>query len=80
MAVLRVGVMVAGWAVKVGEDIDVRTISPTRRAAIVNFLHCNIQPILNSFPDATIERIWDGTKDRFGLEVVEVTIIEGRPP
>jgi hypothetical protein len=60
--------MVPGWAIKVMGEINTRTVSDTRRAAIVNFLHVHIQPISNSYSD-----------ERIGLEVIEVTIIEGRP-
>jgi hypothetical protein len=71
--------MVAGWAVKVMSEIAIRTVSSTRRSAIVNFLHINIQPISNAHSDEQIEAIWNGVRGRFGLEVVEVTVIEGRP-
>jgi hypothetical protein len=71
--------MVPGWAIKVMGEINTRTVSDTRRAAIVNFLHVHIQPISNSYSDERIEAIWDGIRHRFGLEVIEVTIIEGRP-
>ena len=49
-----------GYAVILGDEIDVRTVSPTRRAAIVNWLVVNRRvPILNSTTDEQIEQLWN---------------------
>jgi hypothetical protein len=48
-----------GYAIVEDGKIDVRTVSPTRRTAIINFLvvsrHCIIR---NDHSDEYIERVW----------------------
>jgi len=62
-----------GFAVQHGTEIDVRTVSPTERAAKVNHLVANCGlPILASDTDAIIERVWKQTSD--GRDVVRVRI------
>lgn len=48
-----------GWAIRLSDGtIDVRTVSPTRRAAIVNWLCVNgIMPTVHA-TDAAIEAMW----------------------
>lgn len=62
-----------GWAVIQDGKIDVRTISPTRRAAIVNWLvvrgRCWIS---TSTSDSQIEEYW--RENRLDHEVAEVAI------
>ncbi len=62
------------YAVIVDEKIDVRTVSETRRAAIVNWLVVNCGcPIFASTTDEQIEEIW---KERSGdafVAAVEVS-------
>lgn len=47
-----------GYGVAVGGKLDVRTVSPTRRAAIVNWLCLSGYAVLNSATDADIEQGW----------------------
>lgn len=69
----------SGWAVSTTHGIDIRTVGPTRRSAIVNWLVAGEH---NAFPcavvayhtDAQIERMWRGRSARSGAEVVEVVI------
>jgi hypothetical protein len=62
-----------GWAIIESTGIDVRSISPTRRAAIVNWLvvRRNIY-ITTSWDDARIEHIWQSLKGE--AEAVEVIV------
>ena len=62
-----------GWAVITGDTIHVKTVSPTRRAAIVNFLVTDrSMAIYSQHTDADIETWWKKYHGR--AEVVEVTI------
>lgn len=62
-----------GWAVVSAEGIAVRTISDTRRAAIVNWL-VTAKGFVATYKasDALIESMWIANKD--GVEAVEVSI------
>ena len=65
-----------GYAIVENDVINVRSVSPTRRGAIVNFLitDCGLL-VLNSAPDNAIELMW---LDRRGTaEVVAVRITRG---
>ena len=63
-----------GWAVAEHDKILVKTVSPTRRAAIVNFLVVErSMAILNHHSDHDIERWW--TKYGGRAEVIEVDIV-----
>lgn len=64
--------MTIGWAVIDGHEIDVRTVSPTRRAAIVNWLVLSGKMMLAHFSDESIEMIW--RDNRGSAQVSEVTI------
>lgn len=67
---------VIGWAVVENLEIKIKTVSDTRRAAIVNFLVTERDTmILNSMTDEMIERIW--FQRRQGAEVEYVTISYG---
>lgn len=48
-----------GWAVIDGSGINVRTVSDSRRAAIVNWLVTNGYMILAHHTDEEIERLWE---------------------
>ena len=62
-----------GWAVITGDQIHIRTVSPTRRGAIVNFLVTDrSMAIYSQHTDADIEAWWKKYHSR--SEVVEVTI------
>lgn len=64
----------SGFAVRSFGKIDVRTVGPTRRSAIVNWLvtTANIM-ILRHHTDEHIETLWKGTKGR-DHEVIYVDI------
>jgi hypothetical protein len=66
-----------GWAIRRDGKIEVKTVSDTRRAALVNILHLNIHPILASASDEDIEQLWEKTYAERGWALIEVTIIEG---
>lgn len=52
-------VKTSGWAVVQGGEILVKTVSDTRRAAIVNWLVTEAEiMVLNSWTDDRIEAIW----------------------
>jgi hypothetical protein len=56
-------------------DIDIRTVSQTRRAAIENWLYLHGVPIVNNTPDHEIEMWWlASVKTNKGLAVVKVTV------
>jgi hypothetical protein len=61
-----------GWAVIECIGIDVRSVSPTRRAAIVNWLVTRGRWISTSTTDEQIEDYW--SEDRGEAEVVQVTV------
>ncbi len=67
--------MTDAWAVKEGDKINIRTVSDTRRAAIVNWLV--VVPrvmIYNHMTDAEIESLW---KHRPGVaEIIKVNVTE----
>ena len=51
--------MATGWAIRLSDgEIDVRTVSPTRRAAIVNWLVLNGTEISIMWTDDQIEAAW----------------------
>jgi hypothetical protein len=64
-----------GWAVIDDNGIDVKTVSPTRRAAIVNWLVTHGAMILTTHSDQDIEDIWIGATHRhkIGVERVQIT-------
>jgi len=62
-----------GWAVITGDTIHVRTVSPTRRAAIVNFLVTERSMAIHyTHTDSQIEDWWSRYHGR--AEAVEVTV------
>jgi len=66
-----------GWAVAVNGIYDVRTVSPTRRGALVNWLHIHIAPVLSSASDSYIEELWRLASARHGATLHEVFVSEG---
>ena len=47
------------YAVILNNEIDLKTVSPTRRAAIVNWLVVNMLcPIYTTTTDAQVEQMW----------------------
>ncbi len=72
--------MTEAFAVVKNDQIDVCTVSDTRRAAIVNWLVVSARPrvmIFSSFTDEHIERLWEHHR-RFDrslyADVVAVTV------
>ena len=64
-----------GWAViDKGGEIDVGSVSPTRRGALVNWLWNQGVKVMNSWTDAEIERAFDGVSRALGAKVIEVKI------
>jgi hypothetical protein len=47
------------WAVLLDNRIDTRTIGPTRRSAIVNWLYVNGVDVLNIHSGSELERWWE---------------------
>jgi hypothetical protein len=70
------------WAVKDGDGwLDVRTVSPTRISAIINWLvcgKCNGMPMMvsNSMSDMVIEEHWLARCGRFSAQVVQIELRE----
>jgi hypothetical protein len=49
-----------GWAVRDAQGVKLKTVSDTRRAAIVNWLVTECQVLItNAMPDDVIERQWE---------------------
>lgn len=66
-----------GYAVVENGEINVRSVSPTRRAAMVNFLLTDrATMILNSMADPEIETIWDAKHRGAVIVPVKITRVE----
>lgn len=65
-----------GYAVVVDGKVDIRTVSPTVRAAKVNAMFLSGIPIFASTSDATIEEMWRSwaAPNRASLEAVLITV------
>lgn len=61
-------------------EIDVKTVSPTRTAAIVNWLIGKGCMVLQHVPDHAVERAWEA--ERGSARLVEIIINEAQvsPP
>lgn len=66
----------SGYAVVLDGKIDIRTVSPTVRAAKVNAMYLDGIPLYASTTDATIEEMWRAWATRKGakLEPVLITV------
>lgn len=65
---------VDGYAVVVGGQISARTVSPSRRAAIVNYLVVHARLLITSrTTDTEIDWMWQQRRD-VNAELIEVTI------
>lgn len=67
-----------GFAVADDTGILVKTVSPTRRAAIVNWLitECGVM-VSNSFTEGEVERLFSThQQEKPGAEVIEVEIMQ----
>lgn len=68
---------VYGWAVVHSDRIDVKTVAPTTRGAIVNHLYCNWEiPIYNFTTDEEIENLWERYKAGAEIKIVKIEILE----
>lgn len=69
-----------GWAVVgagINGEIDVRTVSPERRGAIVNWLVVTGNVFVRSdHTDEQIERMWDDRRFKADVRVTDVQIEE----
>ena len=64
-----------GWAVSDRGGICVRSVSPTRRGAIINWLHVVAGlRIWDHDTDEHVESLWDHTHEPFKAEVHEVSV------
>lgn len=65
-----------GWATTDTDGIDLKTVSDTRRAAIVNWLGTKGQRQVYSFhTDDYIEEMWRARRDEVGVIQVRVSIL-----
>lgn len=73
--------IVSGWAaVDADGDINVKTVSGTRRAAIVNWLVVGAGiMVLNHWSDEGIEETFQKQRTRHRVDVVPVTIRTREP-
>jgi hypothetical protein len=72
--------MTEGYAIKQHGEIDVRTVSPTERAAKVNWLVVDRNMLItNSARDDQIERAWEHLHKEGFAECVRVKIEEIQP-
>ncbi len=63
-----------GYAVVCDSEIDMRTVSPTRRAAIVNWLYVHGIPLYCSTTDEEIEAFWDVLMAQHGAICASVEV------
>jgi len=69
------------WAVVINNQINVRSVSPTRIAAMVNYLCTDKGFIaLNTTTDSQVEKLWQYHKGNAELKRVEIYIIGERQP
>lgn len=68
-----------GWAVIEDNEIDVATISPNRRSAIVNWLivHHGIRLTVDT-PDNEIERLWAKSHGHAKVMVVDIAVSQAQ--
>lgn len=67
--------MTNGWAIVHNGEIDIDTVSGTRRAAIINWL-CRKCMIFNHESDEVIESKWKNIHDPTYTSVVQVILHE----
>ena len=67
-----------GWAVAGSNDqVDMRTVSDTRRAALVNWLVAGVGiGVFASTTDEQIENAWNMMSKKLGTRVIEVNVVE----
>jgi hypothetical protein len=64
--------MVHGYAAQKDGFIDIKTVSDTQIAAMVNWLCCDGVLVLRGTPDERVREIWED--NRRGTEIVPVII------
>lgn len=67
-----------GWGVVDGESIDMRTVGPTRRSAIVNWLWVRGVIVTEMHTDRHIDALWDAHRAEAAVRQVRVQILEER--
>ncbi len=68
-----------GYAIKVGDQIHVRSVGPHPRSAMVNWLMMDCQVVISSaWSDPDIKAIFEHYAARHHAECVKVTIEEGQ--
>jgi hypothetical protein len=66
----------SGWAVVRNNKINVRTVSPSRQAAIVNWLCVECGMLLTDLAtEYQIDQEWESNGPPVGADVVQVTIV-----
>jgi len=70
--------MTSGWAIKVDHELDIKTVGPTARSAMVNYLWNAGHMLTNSTTDRQIEALFaDEQKIKAGrIELTRVRIAE----
>ena len=70
---------VTGWAVRTSHGIDIRTVGPTRRSAIINWLvagefNPNKYQIGRACPDEQIEAAWLQEHGKSGADAIRIVV------
>lgn len=66
-----------GYAVAQDGKIDVRTVSPTASAAMVNWLCASRGVMLSdAVDDAAVKRMFDSVRDVYDARLISVSIVE----
>jgi hypothetical protein len=66
----------SGWAVVQDGKLQVSTVSPHRRAALVNWLVCNGVMVYQNWTDLRIEETWAKFEKLLDIRVVSVQVTE----
>lgn len=69
---------IKGWAVADHGVFNPRTVGPTRRSALVNWLHLNVRLMWKWDSDEYIEKMWQDHSERLGATLHEVLITEAQ--
>lgn len=65
----------SGWAVCIGNTVLVKTVSPTRRAALVNWIVTELKmSVFDTWPDDHIDTLFERQKGSAEIRQVEIRI------
>jgi len=65
--------LASGWAIIDNDEIKVRTVSPTRRAALVNFLLVErLVAVLEDTSDEAINQLWEQHRGDASITLVMI--------